>query len=94
MKKLMAIAVMFLLISGCGEDKANKRHSYRQKNTQENEQECQADVIRVRWKMLSGNSYIYFTLVEIDGHKYISATRGYDSLALQHAASCPCKQDK
>lgn len=89
MKKIAIALAACLMMCGCGESKDEKSRSY-WKKVREN----QDDIVEVDWKMLSGNSYIYFTTFEVDGHKYIVATRSYDCITLQHAASCPCKKDK
>lgn len=89
MKKTAIVLAAYLMMCGCGESKDENGRSYWKKV-----RESQDYIIEVDWKRLSGNSHICFTTFEADGHKYIVATRSYDCIALQHAASCPCKLEK
>ena len=88
MNMKIVVALACLALYGCNNDVVNAN------NGKQQVQEKKDDIIDVYWKMLSGNSYIYFTTFEVDGHKYIVATRSCDSIALQHAASCPCRLEK
>lgn len=86
MKKLVAVVSVCLALCGCSDKPDRTKRAYWK--------QVQDDIVEVDWKMLSGNSYIYFTTFMVDGHKYIVATRSCDCITLQHAASCPCKQEK
>lgn len=89
MKKLVAVVSVCLALCGCDDTSDRAKRVY-WKQAQDNKD----DIVEADWKMLGGNSHIYFTTFMVDGHKYIVATRSYDCITLQHAASCSCKQEK